>query len=539
MKSLWMKILCLCLAAVLLLGGCSGSWLTDLNLMLGGYTAFSDMAYTRPDVGRLRQCAQELLEQIPQQKKAAALMEYVYGFFEQYNDFYTNYALADIHYCADLTDLYWDGEYTYCLEATAEVDSLLDQVLYALAASPLKGELESEEYFGPGYFDAYQGESVWTEEFTALMERQSQLVTRYYDLNTQALSVEFYSEEYFTVYGQQMAELFVELVTLRQQIAREAGYADYQSFAYDFYYNRDYTPQQAETLLEEIGTELVPVYRQMGSSDVWEAGRQESMESQTFSYVKNCAKAMGGTVWDAFSLMESARLYDISYSENKYDASFEVFLSNYMEPYVFVNPSLTVYDQLTFAHEFGHFCNDYASFGSMAGIDVAEVFSQGMEYLSLFYGGDTSELRKLKMADCLSIYVEQAGYASFEQQVYGLEAEALTVQNVYDLFEQTGKAFGFDTWNWDSRSFVCVTHFFTNPMYIISYVVSNDAALQLYQAEEAAPGSGLSLLEENLDTQEACFLSFVESAGLKSPFAQGRIGEVRNLLEGILLTAAA
>ena len=193
-----------------------------------------------------------------------------------------------------------------------------------------------------------------------------------------------------------------------------------------------------------------------------------------------------------------------------------------------------ILDRLTFTHEFGHFCNDYASYGSVAGIDVAEVFSQGMEYLSLCYGEDSKAMKKLKMLDGLCVYVEQAAYASFEQQVYALEAEELTAENIRRLYEQVGTDFGFDVWVWDSRSFVNITHFYTNPMYVISYVVSNDAALQLYEKEQEETGSGLKTFEENLTTQETYFLAFTESAGLKSPFVEGRIEEVRQLLEDII-----
>ena len=199
-----------------------------------------------------------------------------------------------------------------------------------------------------------------------------------------------------------------------------------------------------------------------------------------------------------------------------------------------MNPSGTSYDQLTFAHEFGHFCNDYASGGSVAGIDVAEIYSQAMEYLSLCYGTQTDDLQKLKMADCLSIYVEQAAYACFEHQVYMLEAEELTAQKVFALYEQIGNSFGFDAWEWDSRSFVRVTHFFTNPLYVISYVVSNDAALQIYRLEQETPGQGKTLFEDNLATPVGDFLAFVDSAGLQSPFVEGRLSDVRSLLEEIL-----
>ena len=75
-----------------------------------------------------------------------------------------------------------------------------------------------------------------------------------------------------------------------------------------------------------------------------------------------------------------------------------------------------------------------------------------------------------------------------------------------------------------------MTHFYTNPMYIISYVVSNDAAMQLYQLELEEAGAGLTRYEENLDTWEMYFLAFLEEAGLQSPF--DRVAEVREFFLG-------
>jgi hypothetical protein len=71
-------------------------------------------------------------------------------------------------------------------------------------------------------------------------------------------------------------------------------------------------------------------------------------------------------------------------------------------------------------------------------------------------------------------------------------------------------------------------------MYIISYVVSNDAALQLYQLEKQTKGAGLAKYEENLDTLEGDFLAFITSAELESPFVEGRVAAVRKTLEQVL-----
>ena len=200
-----------------------------------------------------------------------------------------------------------------------------------------------------------------------------------------------------------------------------------------------------------------------------------------------------------------------------------MYLTWYAEPYIFLYPDGTQYDKLAFAHEFGHFCNDYICYGSYAGVDVAEFYSMGMEYLILCYGEDSQSLRRLKMADSLSVFVEQAAFASFEQQMYSLTGENLTVENLCALYEKIALDFGFDSLGFDRREFVDITHFYTNPLYLISYVVSNDAAMQLYRRELEEPGSGLALMERMLPSREAWFLAFLEEAGLESPFRPGRM----------------
>lgn len=527
-----LKLIALCLA-VLMLTGCSRIMTAFSNVLKrlasGDFSeeiAFSDMVYTRPDMDAYNRLLEESCRIASEETDLDTVVDQIWVFYDAYDRFYTDLTLADIHYSGDLTDAYWEAEYNYCMDHSAEADASLDTFYRALAKSPLRSTLEGDDYFGYGFFDSYDGESIWDETFSDLMNREAELESRYYALSSQALDVEYYSEEYFSGLGAEMAELFVEMVALRQETADYLGYDSYPEFAYDYYFYRDYTPYDAEELLTAIQAELTDLYMDV---DVWDEYRDFS-ERQTLSYVRSAADAMGGSIKDAFDFMERNGLYDISYSPNKYDSSFEVFLDSYMEPFVFMNPGGTDYDGLTLAHEFGHFCSDYVSSGSHAGTDVAEVFSQGMEYLSLCYGSAPDSMIRLKMADCLSTYVEQAAYAAFEHQVYNLRGDDLTVENVRSLYEQIGYDYGFGSFAWDSRDFVTVTHFFTNPMYVISYVVSNDAAFQIYQAELEHSGRGLRILEDNLDTEQAYFLAFLEEAGLEDPFAPGRVREVAKTL---------
>ena len=550
MKKRKLRILAVCLALGILLSGCGledkiqqakeelqqGGLHDALEGLMGGsgredVVPFSQMAYSRPDMQKLETVLQESCRVAETERDIDTVLEAVYAYYDVYDRFFTDLALADIYYSADLRDTGWEAEYNFCMENSSAVDAGLEELYRALARSPIRDELESDQYFGEDYFASYEGESVWDEALVSLLEQEAQLENRYYTLTAEAAEAEYYSEAFFTQYGQPMAELFVELVALRQQIAQEVGYDSYPEFAYDFYHYRDYTPQQAEGYLEEVRVQLLDIYERINQSSVWELSYSYCEEQETFDYVKTAARNMGGNAAEAFRCMEEGGLYDITYGQNKMEGAFEVFLWSYYEPYVFLSPYLDQTDKLTFAHEFGHFVNDYVSFGSYAGTDVAEVHSQGFEYMSLLYGENTEELTSYKLADSLCIYMEQAAYALFEQQVYALEGEALTVEAVYDLYEQIGRAFGFDSWDWDSRDFVLINHFYTDPMYIISYVVSNDVAFQMYQLELEEPGAGLAVYDRCLESQESYLVYFAEQYGLEDPFAPGRLEQVRATLE--------
>lgn len=538
MKTLTKKLIALCLVLCLTLSGCSSidvmGYFDNLVSIFTGVTAFDRMTYTRPNMDAFDNALEEV-STLAAGSDLEALLDGIWAFYDVYDAFNTAYALATIHYYQDLTDAYWTEEYNFCLEHISDADAGLDKLYRTLAGSPMRDQLEADEYFGAGYFDYYDSEGIYDETMMELLEEESAILSRYYALSAEAAGTAYYSEEFFSTYGNPMAEIYLELIALRQQIAAHLGYEDYVQFAYDTYYYRDYTPQQATAYLADIRAELVPLYTRHLESDFWDQDLASAGERDTFGYVSSMAQNMGGLIREAFQTLEKGKLYDISYGENKYNASFEIYLPSYYEPFVFVNPTLTVFDHLAFAHEFGHFCCDYASYGSSAGIDVSEIFSQSMEYLSLCYADGGDKLTQLKLSDGLCLYVEQAALASFEQQVYQLEGSELTVENVQALYTQVCQAYGMVSEEWDSRSYVTITHFFTNPMYIMSYVVSNDAALQIYQLELEQSGAGVACLESNLATPHFQLLAFLKEAGLTSPFADGRLPQVKALFEEKLL----
>ena len=537
MKKKLLVLTALVLVLCMTLTGCFVDFLGYFEQLLmlgmgGSLTSFSDMVYTRPDMQELQRVVDECCKKVEEAKNLNGVVSVIYEAYAPIDGFSTAYALSNIYYCKDLTDTYWAEEYAFCSENAPVAQAALDQFYRALANSKFRQELEGEDYFGPGFFDDYQGESIYDEVFTDLLSQEAALESQYYLLWEQAGDTDPYSEEFYSEYGQKMEQLFVELIALRQDMAEHLGYGSYPEFAYDYYFGRDYTVEQTTSYLADIRAELVPMYQMLRENGV-DATLGPCTGNDALEYVREMAYAMGGTMRSAYDDMITHKLYDIDYSDKKYEASFEVYISGYYSPYIFINPTLSEYDKLTLAHEFGHFCADYANFGCAAGIDVGEVFSQGMEYLSRCYVNNPGDLEIVKMTDCLSVMVEQSAYASFEQLVYGLEGEALTVENVRALFRQVSEAYGFGDLVMDG-SYVQITHFFTNPLYVISYVVSNDVAMQLYQQEKAETGAGVATLEEAFYTTESGIVTFAQTYGLESPFADGRIQKLKEALQKVL-----
>lgn len=538
MKKAFMRIAALVLALTML-AGCRReipSWVEELASSAGykGDAGLGSFTYTRPDLAEVEKNLQVLRNATNYGGNLDAVINGIYKYYDFYDAYYTNYNLAYIRYCSDVTNSEWEEEYAFCSENSAAVEAGLEEVYRILAGSKRRDQLEGEEYFGKDFFLAYEGESTYDETFLRLLEEEAALESHYYELYEASLETEYYSEEYFRTCGAKMAEVFVELIAKRQEIAAWAGYDSYPQFAYDFYYYRDYTPQQAQVYLAKAGAQLSPLYLKVDQEAVWAPRNEVCTAEDTFAYARSCAEAMGGSIADAFEKLEKNNLYDIAYSEKKMDTSFETFLTTYRVPYIFLCPYQDPYDKLTFVHEFGHFVNDYICAGSVAGTDVAETHSQGMEYLSLFYGENTEQLEKMKMADCLETYVRYAGLALFEHQVYSLTGDQLTVEGVQGLYQRIGADFGFDALPWDSRDYVTIEHLFSQPMYLVSYVVSNDVAFQLYMMEKETEGEGLRIYRQCLLAEDSYILTFAQRYGFENPLAPERLESVRRTLEEIL-----
>ena len=514
---------------------------------------FSEMEYTRPDGDAMIKHMDDLIAALKtrtdDEDDVNATLDEIDVIYREEYTFLTQRTLASIRSDIDQTDKHWLEEVRYCDDLSIELDQKYDELLYACAASAQRKALEDS--FGEGSFDGYEGEYTYPEALVQLLRRESELESQYYEAHAD-LSVHYNGRDYdansfldaayageidlepyaavdyyYNMANGTLAPIYVELVKVRRQIAEEFGYDRYIDYAYDDN-GRDYTPDDVAEYMDAIVTELVPLYKRMVDSGVYdEANSTPSLKPRkSLEMVRAAAEAMGGYQQESMDFMLAYELYDVESSPKKYNGSYEMYLEDYESPFVLVNTTGYAEDVLTIAHEFGHFTDDFENYGVGKSTDINEVISQGMEYLTLFYlrkGPVADALTDFKLMDALRLYAEQGSYNAFEERVYALSDEELTVENVNRIALEVSEQFGL-TGGWSdafyAESWVDISHFFEQPFYVISYCVSDSAAFQLYEMELETKGLGVDTLNDYIDiATEEEFLALAADCGFTDPIS--------------------
>lgn len=527
---------------------------------------FEDIEYSRPYIAALEnkvKAAEQLMADGGDLETIEAALDACY---EQYYNYDTMYTVAYIRARQDMTDSYYADELAWGEDNYPRVQQLMEELLYAAAASDKAQELE-EDYFWDGFTEDYADDSnsVYREEIVALMQQEAELIGEYRALNasptidTAEGELDFYDYiadkydeeylaalmEYYEKYNKEFARIYIDLVKVRAQMARELGYDSYEQMQYDYYFERDYTPEQAADYVADIKQYMVPLYRAVMADDPYSEISYDAVnDEQLIAVLGDAARQLGGGIEEAFDFMYDHGFYDVRLSSTKAAMSFQSYLTDYEAPFLFLNPAGDIEDILSLSHEFGHYADAYVNYNATETIDVSECFSQAMEYLMLgYFDGAVSpetleELQRLKMLDTLDLYVQQASFAEFESRVYSADPETLSAEMLNDLSLELAKEYGYyDGVNegYYAMSWTDITHFFEMPFYVISYPVSNDIAMQVYELEQQDRGAGLEKYLEILDRQYPGLIDTVEAGGLQSPFEPGRIEHVVDDLSARLL----
>lgn len=522
--------------------------------------AFEDMEYTRPDAAALCKALGELEKLV---KNGGSFDEVGAAFEAAYSDyslFNTMDSLSYIRHTIDLNDEYYETENNWCEEQSPLIEQALEKCYIAMGQSDLRDRLE-EEYFTEGFFDFYDENQIYSNDrVVKLMQKDNDLQAQYMALQSDQ-TIEWNGEEvlyedivgdesldydsylrayqlYYDKYNPQVGEIFAEMIRTRNEIAKELGYDTFADFAYSYYYDRDYTPEEAEDYLSDIAAELAPMYfyAVYGAQSTTPCSTDEVLD-----LFEKTVYRFGGEFATSYEFMQAYDLMDITDSSSKMPGSYVTYLSSYQMPFLYVSPTGKLDDLLTCCHEFGHFVDGFVNCNGTSSIDCNEIFSQGLEFLSLSRAElDDDEREALtisKVADSLLTFVSQAAYAEFELRAYALPDDQLNTEGLNALFLECMEEFGQSYTGMEdiiAPGWIDIQHFLIAPYYVISYCVSNDAALQIFQLEEEN-GTGLETYRALMSTSSGnTILALLEENGMESPFEPGRVEELADFFEDYL-----
>ncbi len=522
--------------------------------------AFEDMEYTRPDAAALCKALGELEKLV---KNGGSFDEVGAAFEAAYSDyslFNTMDSLSYIRHTIDLNDEYYETENNWCEEQSPLIEQALEKCYIAMGQSDLRDRLE-EEYFTEDFFDFYDENQIYSNDrVVKLMQKDNDLQAQYMALQSDQ-TIEWNGEEvlyediigdesldydsylmayqlYYNKYNPQVGEIFAEMIRTRNEIARELGYDTFADFAYSYYYDRDYTPEEAEDYLSDIAAELAPMYfyAAYGAQSTTPCSTDEVLD-----LFEKTVYRFGGEFATSYEFMQAYDLMDITDSSSKMPGSYVTYLSSYQMPFLYVSPTGKLDDLLTCCHEFGHFVDGFVNCNGTSSIDCNEIFSQGLEFLSLSRAElDDDEREALtisKVADSLLTFVSQAAYAEFELRAYALPDDQLNTEGLNTLFLECMEEFGQSYTGMEdiiAPGWIDIQHFLIAPYYVISYCVSNDAALQIFQLEEEN-GTGLETYRALMSTSSGnTILALLEENGMESPFEPGRVEELADFFEDYL-----
>ena len=483
----------------------------------------NDMVYEHPETETLIAEIDALTAKVPECDNADALLSDYYEIAVRFAHLDTMFGLAMFRFDMDIYDSDATEEYDYCDEQTTVVYEKMDALYAAFAASPCRDALE-QAYFGEGFFQKYDDFNAADDAFFDLILQENDLIFRYYQ---RLQSVDFSSYYDIKQNHDEIGNMFIELVKVRGEIAKAKGYETYTDYCYADVYYRDYTTVQAREYLDLVKQYLAPLMENRKIIEEYDTFSRW-YQSDAMMMLGSAAEKMGGPILESFRFMEGHKLYDISEASRKASMGYTTYLPDYESPFIFIDPSSKGLVTTLF-HEFGHFADGYCNFGLDEGMDIAEIYSQAMQYLAFSYADpftDEERTQNLRatLANLLYLAVLREGaYADFELQVYALAPEELTLDRLDAIYEQCMQDFGlggFSGAQFTKIYWVAYGHFFDCPGYVISYSVSAIPALEICCMEAETPGAGVEAFCRLLGrTHGKGFAAVVEEAGLGDPFA--------------------
>lgn len=541
---------------------------------------FSQVEYQRPDGQSVVQLIGKAQQQAQDDLLPLGLLHSLRKIGDATEDYYSMMTIAQIRNYADVNDTFYSAEMEYLDTWDARIQSEYNQLFKMIQQSRFQS-MTREIYGSSGAEDMQMSAQSSSKEILSLQEQEKKLEAQYYYEYAQATvttpegevlfsSLEpqgqtAYYSQFIDRYNQTLGTLYLELVSLRDQMAQLLGYDSYTEVADLNMHRSSYTREQIQQFRELLKQTLVPVYggyledfyrraeNQTSAGYVYLMGEPSPTPQgdwkDTLERFSQVFSKMALETGECYEYLFSHGFIDAQPSQTKANVTFSTLIYSLNTPFLFANMDGSENDVYSISHEFGHCFAIWEQLkrGSRSegrSMDVCEIHSQAMQMMTLpyyeaFYGEDADVARRYDVFTIVSGILTAALNDEFQEQIY--RQPQMTVEQLNELYLELALEYGlvvespYSDLETFSKGWFTTNQYFDTPFYAIDYSLSGCVALEFLQRSmedsQGALDTYLVLVRQDAGYD---FLTVLEKTGLQSPFSEEQLVELSELLEDVL-----
>jgi len=326
--------------------------------------------------------------------------------------------------------------------------------------------------------------------------------------------------------AEQFEQMFDQLVQLREQIAKNAGFANYRDYAFRARCRFDYTAQDCLQFHDAIEQEVMPMLCELQAQRrsqlkldtlrPWDLAvdrlgrpplrpfeKTEQLVARSQLIFDQIDRRLGA----GFALLQSRKLLDLDNRKGKAPGGYQSTLAEARLPFIFMNAVGLQRDVETILHEAGHAFHALATQDEdlyayrHASIEFCEVASMSMEllgneFIETFYPPtDAARARRDHLEGIVQVLPWIATVDAFQHWIYthpghtrGERAAAWLA-----LMDRFGGGVDWNAWeNGRASLWHRQLHIFLHPFYYVEYGIAQLGALQVWANSRRDKGEALA-----------------------------------------------
>ena len=370
--------------------------------------------------------------------------------------------------------------------------------------------------------------------------------------------------------SEELSEIFDELIKIRHEIAKNAGFDSYTNYMFKAMHRFDYTVEDCLTFHNSIEKVCMPIVREINEKrrssfnleilspwDVNEkSGSGPDIEGKNplrpFDNVDEMVQKlselfhkMSRDLGNKFDKLVEMDTLDLETRKGKAPGGYQYYLEKSRVPFIFMNAAGLQGDLETMIHESGHaFHSLYCGHLDLIDernypIEFAEVASMSMELLTqdewkIFYDNDDEVNRAIlsHLEGVVFLLPWIATIDAFQHWIYANPNHSREERTEYwlSLRDRFGSKMDWkDNEDFRELSWQQQGHLFGVPFYYIEYGIAQLGALQLWQTHRKSPEKALKDYENAMKLGNTKILpELFAAAELKLGFDEKHVDSLIN-----------